>query len=279
MEAYLIENPSILSLDCDNFVDPSVVCDELPLRNGRASQDKDGRIDLLTHYKTAEMFAVIELKKGEIGLENIDQLRDYLKEREQVLNEIKNKKNVDVKYLDTAEQKWMGLLVGTSISSELIKFITDGNELDVGNGSTLPLAALTIKRFKSDDNQYFVITDTYFNSTKSNKDLSKYNFNNVNYGKGRLVLAVLKEYVVKNPTTTYEQLKTIFSDRIQGAGGVFASRDKALSINANGYVRYFAKDDELLTLSDEIIAVSSQWGIGNIDKFIIEAKKLGFKIS
>ncbi len=32
-----------------------------------------------------------------------------------------------------------------------------------------------------------------------NRDTKKYNFNKKNYGKGRLVLAVVKEYIFNNP--------------------------------------------------------------------------------
>lgn len=278
MEDYLIENPNILALDDENFSDLNIVCDELPVRNGRMAKETDGRIDLLVNYITMETLGVTELKKGEIGMINIEQLKDYLVEREQVFNQIKAHKDFKDRCLNITEPKWLGILVGTSISSELVKYISDGNELDIG-GTMIPLAALTIKRFKSEDGQYFVITDTYFNSSKSSKDLSQYTFNSKSYGKGRLVLAVVKDYVDKNPKITLEKLKEIFPDKLQGSSGVFATKADALPANNGGYMRYFNKDEELVLLDDEVIAVSNQWGVRNIDKFLSAARNLGFKIS
>jgi len=62
MEAYLIENPSVLALEEDgfNYEDgPEVIADELVLPNGRISKEGDGRIDLLVKYSEAETLGII----------------------------------------------------------------------------------------------------------------------------------------------------------------------------------------------------------------------------
>ncbi len=272
MEAYLIENPNILCLDDENFCEVNIVCDELPLKSARVSKDSDGRIDLLVKYPRVETLGLIELKKGQVGIENIEQLKDYLEQRQQILNSTVVKESCE----ELKDPKWIGILAGTSITSDLVREIEQGYEIEVDNVK-IPLAALTIKRFKSDDGQFFVITDTYFNSSKSDKDMTKFHFNGKEYGKGRLVLAVLKDYTKKHPDINYSDLKSKFPDKLQGTH-VFSELELANEVNAKGNVRFFAKPDEVIKLSDETIAISSQWGKGNINKFIEAARKLGIKI-
>ena len=64
MEAYLIENESILKLDSDNFSDPSIIEAELALNEGRSSGN--GRIDILAQYDPST-YAIVELKLEEIN--------------------------------------------------------------------------------------------------------------------------------------------------------------------------------------------------------------------
>lgn len=63
MEAYLIENESVLALDKDTFSAVEVVEAELSLKDGRKTKDSDGRIDILATY-SQEYIAIIELKLG-----------------------------------------------------------------------------------------------------------------------------------------------------------------------------------------------------------------------
>lgn len=50
MEAYLIENQSILKLDNYELSEVEIVDAEIALKEGRKSQSKDGRIDILAKY-------------------------------------------------------------------------------------------------------------------------------------------------------------------------------------------------------------------------------------
>lgn len=82
MEAYLIENEEILKLDNNNFNDVTVLDAEIALKSGRKTSNKDGRIDILAKYGM-DYLAIVELKINEINQDTLNQLEDYLKEREQ----------------------------------------------------------------------------------------------------------------------------------------------------------------------------------------------------
>jgi hypothetical protein len=111
------------------------------------------------------------------------------------------------------------------------------------------------------------------------KDTTKYIFKNKQYGKGRLVLAVVKTHILDNPTLTYNALLDVFPQNTQGSLGVFIKKAEAQEIyNRTRYKRHFIKEEEIITLSDGPIAVCSEWGSGNIDKFISKAREIGYEI-
>lgn len=101
----------------------------------------------------------------------------------------------------------------------------------------------------------------------SKRDLTKYEFNGQKLSKGRYVLAVVTDYVLKNPSVCLDDLKAKFPDNLQGSYGVVESLDKAKEIAAGGRKRHFINDDEVISLPDAEIAVCSQWGLTNITKF------------
>jgi len=269
MESYLVENPSILSLDNDNYSDVTIVQEELTLKQGRSSKDTDGRIDILLTY-SSETIGIVELKLGEIGDEHLLQLEDYLKQKDQIFE----KELPEIIDLSASPNpKWIGIIVGSSISSSLAEKITSG--YNIGG---IPVAALTIQRFKSSLGNIFVSTNVVFKP--STKDNTKYRFSNKSYGKGRLVQAVVHQYCEDNPMTSFSHLVKLFPDNLQGTSGVVRSRVVAEEIAANtGRARHFIKPTDFVEIDDETIAVSSQWGIGNIDKFISAAIKLGYQIT
>lgn len=113
------------------------------------------------------------------------------------------------------------------------------------------------------------------------KDNTKYIFNNKEYVKGRLVLAVVKQYV-SDTKPNLNKLKQAFPPNIQGSSGVIIAADeldKKKKNSSDSKNRYFIKNDESLTTSDGKIAfVCTEWGIGNINGFIGKAKELGYDI-
>ena len=83
---------------------------------------------------------------------------------------------------------------------------------------------------------------------KYGKDYSKYLFKGKKYAKNRLVLAVIKEYI-NSTKATYDELKSIFVDSIQGTWGVFQTVEDSVSRDTR---RYFLKSDEILVTEDGI---------------------------
>jgi len=110
---------------------------------------------------------------------------------------------------------------------------------------------------------------------KGKRDTSKYTFNGEAFAKSRLVLAVVKDYVRKNPDTTFDGLKKAFPDEWQADKPNQRNRavfvrlaDAEKLFEDKGHRRHFFKEGETIQLSDEVIAVSNQWGIGNIGGFV-----------
>ena len=119
------------------------------------------------------------------------------------------------------------------------------------------------------------------------KALSRYSLNgHGNYGKGRLVLAVIRSYVETHSGITYDGLMSAFPKQLRGVknrhtfwGCINLKRDAVSLYAETGRKRHFLEDDEIITLADGTeVAVSSQWGDFNIDIFIKGAQDLGFTI-
>ena len=117
-------------------------------------------------------------------------------------------------------------------------------------------------------------------AVKGKRDTSKYTFNGKTLGKGKLVLAVVKDYISKNPDTTFDELKKAFPDEWQAGGAKSGNRavfvrltDAEKLFEDKGHRRHFFKEGETIQLSDEVIAVSNQWGIGNIGDFVDGSNK------
>jgi hypothetical protein len=115
---------------------------------------------------------------------------------------------------------------------------------------------------------------------KGKRDTSKYTFNGKAFAKGRLVHAVVKDYVSKNPDTTFDELKKAFPNEWQAGGAKSGNRavfvrlsDAEKLFEDKGHRRHFFKEGETIKLSDEVIAVSNQWGIGNIGDFVDGSNK------
>jgi|HubBroStandDraft_3_1064219.scaffolds.fasta_scaffold43419_2 hypothetical protein len=266
MEAYLLENEEILKLDNENFNDVTIIDAEIALKQGR--KNGDGRIDILAKY-SAEYLGIVEIKLLEINEFSLGQLEDYINQKAQILAELKSE------YWDeNTVPKWVGILVGTEISSSLREKLINGYEY---NG--IPIAGLTIKRFRSTENEIFVISDTYFKFKYLSKDYSKFIFNGIEYNKGRLVNSVVRKYVELNPTIPFAELKQRFPNSIQGSLGVFDTKSVAEDIyERSGHKRHYLKPEEMINLIDETICTCTQWNPENIKFFINKSSMLGLKI-
>ena len=238
---------------------------EIALKQGRKTGD--GRIDILVKY-SAEYIGIVELKLNEINELSLKQLEDYIDQKEQILQ-------YDREYrTENVNPKWVGVLVGTDISNELRDKLLAGYEY---NGT--PIAGMTIKRFRSSENEIFVISDTFFKFKYQSKDYSKFYFNGQEFNKGRLVNAVIRHYVDNKPETTFSELKQKFPNSIQGNFGVFDTQAVAEGIFQNsGRKRHYINPEETIKLADEKICTCTQWNLENIKAFINQAKQLGLKI-
>ncbi len=258
MEAYLMENEEVLRLDGSNYCDVTVLDAEISFKSEEGSSSRDGRIDILAKYGMDHL-AIVELKLHEINEDTLLQLENYLESRNDLLV-----RHPEFWTEDSNEPKWVGVLVGTSISPELQRKLNDGYTF---NG--IPIAGLVVRRFRGASNDIFVTTDTFFNYNYTNKDFTKFEFEGQIYNKGRLVNRVLKTYVEKNLGITYSELEQAFPSFVQGSMGVFVSKDKSQEIfDRTGHKRYYIKPDELIKLSDTTISTCTQWGYGNIVRFV-----------
>jgi len=284
MEAYIIENESILVLDDSLYIEPQILGSEIAIKNGQSSKNKDGRIDILAKYSD-DTFGLIELKHDvEIDQRALLQLEDYLRKRDELADQFKS--NPRVEGIDPEEDSllltnpnWIGILVGTSIDLDLANKLNSGYLFE----NVVPIAALIINRYKSKNGTVYVTTDRYFKiPTSSNRDMSKYIFMGVSRAKTRTVLAVIKHYVDNHPDITFAELEKVFPKSLQSPSkkyGVFSTKEHALAIyNSPSGRRYFLNDDEFIQLKDQVIAVCTQWG-SRFQRFVEHVdKELGLKI-
>ncbi len=129
----------------------------------------------------------------------------------------------------------------------------------------------------SPDSTHDVSSET---ADSPSRKYEKYIFEGQEYGKGRLVLAIITAHVRTHPNTTFDSLMETFPKRLQGSSrGVFDTKEKAEEIfNREGRKRHFLNSDELIKLSNSVVAVSTQWGV-NTDNFIDHARALGYAIN
>lgn len=136
------------------------------------------------------------------------------------------------------------------------------------------------------------LSDEIFNATveeissavKGKKDYSKYKFEGNEYGKGRLVHAVVSSYVSNNPSISLNEMLKIFTPGKDGIAGhkwgVFQTKDFGLKVlEDTGHKRFYLNDDDILRLSDEEIVVCNQWGSSNIPKFLNLCNELNIKVN
>jgi hypothetical protein len=272
MEAYLIENQSILKLDNYELSEVEIIDAEIALKEGRKSQSKDGRIDILAKYGS-EYLGIVELKLEELQNSHLLQLEDYLAERTQLIQKFPDFWN---KEDGGAEPKWLGVLVGNSAERGLIEKIQNGYKYE----NQIPIALILLNRFRNPQNgEIFVISDTHFKANNTAKDYSKFKFEGTFYNKGRLVNAVIKAYASLKPEITFSELERDFPKKIQGSFGVFAQKEEAESIFIrSNRTRHHIKPNELIHLSDCTIATCSQWNTSNIRDFINNVGKLTDKL-
>ena len=114
---------------------------------------------------------------------------------------------------------------------------------------------------------------------RSGMDYTQYEFKGERYGKGRLVVAVIRDWVESNKPTDIEELRKVFPQDI-ASNGTFALLDEALPKGGKDRARYFIVGKVRIYFNDgTCYVVSSQWGKGErFTRFIEIARELGYAI-
>lgn len=114
----------------------------------------------------------------------------------------------------------------------------------------------------------------------NSKDHSKYQFNEMLLGKGRLALEIIKYYFNQHKDKSFEVLITDF-DSITHSQPIIETLEVGKSnAQITGRRRYFLNDDDILVADNGVqYVVSSQWNKNNIEDMIeIANDTLGYQI-
>jgi hypothetical protein len=122
--------------------------------------------------------------------------------------------------------------------------------------------------------------DEVYLRKEGGRDISKLKFQGKEYGKGQLVLAVVKAYIEKNPKISLEKLKEVFADTDlqQSRYGMIQLVTTAKKLSQqSGRDRHFLKSEQILTIGRDKkrVVVSNQWGSSNIGAFLNICKNFG----
>lgn len=291
MEAYLMDNPSILKLDDDKhgnkYDKPQIIECEMSI-DKCTNRKTRGRIDMVVRY-SENLFGILELKKHALDKKAFVQLCDYLTEREKIVEAINESDAVAVN-LNPADVHFVGLLVGEYIDDELRKeipitdvktnaFLNEYDHKQTIEGYTDQISAITLERFRNPSTCEIVVISAQVVKT-SVKDTTKYQIDGEGrYGKAKLVHEIVKRYVQQHPEVSIDRLKKIFpTPKPIQSYGVFAEAQTAKA-KAD---RYYADNKMLISLGDGVkIATCNQWTKESINEFIenIKKQKLGFEIT
>lgn len=114
---------------------------------------------------------------------------------------------------------------------------------------------------------------------KSSKDFTRYQFRGDEYNKRRLVLAVVKTWIKENNPLSLSELVSAFPQDIK-SGGLLVPVNEAEQMSIRqGIPRHFLGEGDLVEFSsNEKYAISNQWSRDSLNKFIEQARRLGFGI-
>lgn len=112
---------------------------------------------------------------------------------------------------------------------------------------------------------------------KGKRDHHEYKFMGESFKKGKLVLAVIKQHVKKNPKLNVAQLKAAFPEHLLKGYGIVQEHARALEVSKDSN-RFFLKEEHLVKVQGGVVAVCNQFSVDNIHPFLEHAKKLGYEI-
>lgn len=111
---------------------------------------------------------------------------------------------------------------------------------------------------------------------KIGRDLTTYKFNGNEYNKGRLAHAIVAQ-AAKDKRFGLKGALDIFPDELIRPYGMIKPIKEAKEMSKERQ-RFFIKSEEEIKLRDCSIAVSNQWTPDRMEKLLVIAKKLGYKI-
>lgn len=278
LEGCLASNPELLSVGEDELLFSELIDVEAFIKKGRG--DHDGRADMIVSYKGGRI-GIVELKKGMLDKGALKQLDDYLEARKGLdLNKalIAYKKRIGEEINLNDAKLYIGVLVGVDIKTDVIEELKKRKK-------GAEIFAIVLNRYKDENGSYIIFSKVY---GPSGRDNTRYILNGSTQPlhKGRLVLEAIGQYVrQKGGSLTYSDLETVFPKALRGVKqngyGCFAKVDDAQSYAKSSHQpRHFLDNQEIIRLADCSIAVSSQWNLQTIEKFItrVQESDVNFKI-
>jgi len=119
-------------------------------------------------------------------------------------------------------------------------------------------------------------------ATKTSRDNRKFDFlEHKALSKGKLALAIIRQYVSDFPKTNLATLQEVFeSEKIQKRYGCVEEIGKARKHTVNNRERYFFSEKDLIKLGNQRVVVTNQWGLSTILPLItIAQKKMKYKVT
>ncbi len=143
------------------------------------------------------------------------------------------------------------------------------NDVVPKNAKSKPEKEKVVKEIEKDEPKEKV-------KKKTGRDLTTYKFNGNEYNKGRLAHAIVAQ-AAKDKRFGLKGALDIFPDELIRPYGMIKPIKEAKEMSKERQ-RFFIKPEEEIKLRDCSIAVSNQWTPDRMEKLLVIAKKLGYKI-
>jgi hypothetical protein len=254
MGEYIKYNPGVLKM---GSVVPAVLGFELPCvkagNKGKKPDKKDGRMDLLVDYDN--FIAVVELKNEELTKSHLQQLLSYVHGKFSIEDLPARKKHIT-----------KGVLVGTSADCELL--------VELKKEKKSEIAIVTLNRYKNGhEGQLYDIVNTLF--PFSIRDYTKYVIegDSTPYPKSRIVYACVKDFLNKNPSSSYSLLEKKV-DVKKTAVPVLLNTE---FLSGHTYEWAYVKNP--ISVGDISFVVRDWWDISEKEQYLQIARNLDCKIS
>lgn len=202
MEAFLIENPDILSIS-DDKATVQIIDRQIFLQDARSGRQTSGKLDLLIYVEgsSKEYLAIVELKNEALKDIHLAQLHDYLSyfsdkdKRDEILKGKISKTFLSRKY------ELIGILIGPNIEQGLKSNFLNGNSYFEINGFKIETFGMTLNRFIAKDrNESYLLSETFTKSTSQFNRIryttwEEYEAQQVSRNNNPVILEILKTII------------------------------------------------------------------------------------